>query len=114
MRISIKNRCLVIITMLAFIMTSILPGVVQANPVSREASDIYSLSSLSGERQVQGALTGTISGDFSDIKNHPAEATIRYLKSIGMVSGYPDGSFRPDNQVSQLEAIVLTVTAHVN
>jgi len=48
-RISIKNRCLVIITMLAFIMTSILPGVAQTNSTGREASDISALSSLSGE-----------------------------------------------------------------
>ena len=33
-----------------------------------------------------------------------------YLKSalsLGIVSGYPDGTFRPDNQVNRIEALVM-------
>lgn len=40
---------------------------------------------------------------FSDIQGHWAEELILMMYQEGMISGYPDGSFRPDNNVSRAE-----------
>ncbi|MGI6205083.1 MAG: S-layer homology domain-containing protein [Anaerovoracaceae bacterium] len=40
---------------------------------------------------------------FSDISGHWAKAYITKAVSLGIVSGYPDGTFRPDNSVSRAE-----------
>ncbi|MTV49602.1 S8 family serine peptidase [Heliobacillus mobilis] len=47
------------------------------------------------------------STQFSDIEHHWAEDTVRLFASRGLISGYPDSTFRPDGPVNQLEAIVL-------
>ncbi|MCT7949736.1 phosphodiester glycosidase family protein [Ancylothrix sp. C2] len=46
---------------------------------------------------------------FSDISNHPAAAFISALQSRGIVSGFPDGTFRPEQVMTraQFAAILL-------
>ncbi|WP_165608141.1 S8 family serine peptidase [Desulfoscipio geothermicus] len=44
---------------------------------------------------------------FSDIDGHWAETDIRHLVSRGMLSGYPDGTFRPDSAVTRVEFTVM-------
>ncbi len=39
----------------------------------------------------------------ADITGHWAETAIRSLVSTGAVSGYPDGTFRPDNSITRAE-----------
>ncbi|MDO5399064.1 MAG: S-layer homology domain-containing protein [bacterium] len=48
---------------------------------------------------------------FSDIKKHWAEETIVKWQDKGIVSGYPDGSFKPDNPVTRAELIKVLVKA---
>ncbi|MDD3363719.1 MAG: 5'-nucleotidase C-terminal domain-containing protein [Syntrophomonas sp.] len=110
MSIPIKHRSfMVTITLMVFIITSILPGAAQANPAGSKTNGVFASGSLLAEKQEQGGVTRTVSADFSDIKNHPDEATIQALRAIGLVSGLPDGSFRPDTPVSQMEAITLVM-----
>jgi uncharacterized lipoprotein YddW (UPF0748 family) len=40
---------------------------------------------------------------FSDIQNHWAAESIRQLQGRGFISGYPDGTFRPDASVTRAE-----------
>lgn len=40
---------------------------------------------------------------FTDIDNHWAEDVIKKWQSSGYISGYPDGSFKPDNPVTRAE-----------
>lgn len=47
---------------------------------------------------------------FSDINGHWAAAAIENLTAIGVFSGYPDGTFQPDDAVTQAEAISLIMT----
>lgn len=48
--------------------------------------------------------------DFNDIKNHWAKDTIEKWKDKGVISGYPDGTFKPDNPVTRAElAKILTL-----
>ena len=42
---------------------------------------------------------------FADTDNHWANEEIRFLKEKGVVSGYPDGSFRPDQNITRAEFI---------
>lgn len=40
---------------------------------------------------------------FTDIDGHWAEIDIRHLADRGLLKGYPDGTFRPDNPVARVE-----------
>ncbi len=44
---------------------------------------------------------------FRDISNHWAKSYIERVEKIGLVSGYEDGTFKPDNNVTVLEALVM-------
>ncbi len=45
---------------------------------------------------------------FTDVdNNHPYLPAIRYLKQNGVINGYPDGSFRPSQEVNRAEALKL-------
>lgn len=48
---------------------------------------------------------------FADTANHWAQACITELNRRGFVTGYPDGSFRPENPVTRAEATVLMLDA---
>ena len=41
--------------------------------------------------------------EFSDIKGHWAEKTIIKFRDKNIISGYPDGTFKPDNSVTRAE-----------
>ncbi|QZY55772.1 S-layer homology domain-containing protein [Crassaminicella profunda] len=45
--------------------------------------------------------------EFSDIQGHWAEETIKKHHKIGMLSGYPDGTFKPDQEMKRSELITL-------
>ena len=46
---------------------------------------------------------------FNDIANHWARQAILQVAERGIVSGYPDGNFRPDNPISRAEFIVMLI-----
>ncbi|XID91325.1 ubiquitin-like protein [Paenibacillaceae bacterium WGS1546] len=48
---------------------------------------------------------------FSDISGHWAENEIRRAAALGIVKGYPDGTFRPDRAISRAEFVVMLVNA---
>lgn len=52
-------------------------------------------------------MTSTeVKGVFSDVSvNHPNYKAIVDLKARGVIAGYPDGTFRPDNLVNRVEAL---------
>lgn len=49
--------------------------------------------------------------NLTDTAGHWAEASINRLLAMGAVSGYPDGSFKPDNPISRAEFIMVLVKA---
>lgn len=49
--------------------------------------------------------------DFSDIDNHWAKIHIQKLADYGIVNGYEDGTFRPDNTITRAEAAVMVSNA---
>lgn len=44
-------------------------------------------------------------GSFSDISGHWAQAAIRAAVQLGIVHGYPDGTFRPNRNITRAETI---------
>ena len=51
------------------------------------------------------------SASFSDIQNHWARPFIESLAGRGILNGYPDGRFRPDNSVTRAEFAAIVTTA---
>ena len=47
------------------------------------------------------------SGSFSDIFGHWAENEIERAAAFGWISGYPDGTFRPDARITRAEAMTM-------
>jgi len=46
------------------------------------------------------------SGDFSDVPaSNPNYTAIMYLKNLGIIQGYPDGSFKPNQTINRVEAL---------
>ncbi|MFH1546509.1 MAG: S-layer homology domain-containing protein [Patescibacteria group bacterium] len=49
---------------------------------------------------------------FPDVPaNHPNAAAIDFLTTEGVISGYPDGSFQPENSVNRAEALKILLLA---
>ena len=44
---------------------------------------------------------------FTDVKGNWAESEINKLASLGLISGYTDGSFKPDQEITRAEAATL-------
>ena len=44
---------------------------------------------------------------FSDVNEHEYELYVRYLSTLGLISGYGDGNFGPDNTLTRAEAATL-------
>lgn len=52
-------------------------------------------------------LASLTTASVTDISGHWARETIEKWTSSGLASGYPDGSFRPDNRISRAEFVTL-------
>ncbi len=44
---------------------------------------------------------------FSDTVGHLEEASIRRARSIGLVNGYPDGTFKPDQEITRAQFVIM-------
>lgn len=60
------------------------------------------------------APTTTATPRFSDLQDHWAQGCIENLADDQIVSGYPDGSFRPNNPVTRVEFAVMVRQAFEN
>lgn len=59
-----------------------------------------------------GSPPGTaVPPSFNDLQGHWALSTVTRLAGMGIVSGYPDGTFRPDDGITRLDAVVWLVKA---
>lgn len=57
----------------------------------------------------------TSKADFKDVPNtHWAEKFIAYAKQKGYISGYPDGNFRPEGEITYEEMISILARIHPN
>jgi hypothetical protein len=58
-----------------------------------------------------GSASATIENSFNDLTHHGAASEIEYLYSKGVIKGYQDGTFRPNNSVTRVQAITMTARA---
>ena len=75
----------------------------------------YKLAAISGLLAINLVITlifvvvpkvSAATGCFPDTNGHWAEEFICWLKDKGITSGYPDGTYRPENQVTRAEMAV--------
>lgn len=52
------------------------------------------------------------SGVFWDIENTHSQATIRKFAQIGIIDGFPDGSFGPDKEITRAEFLKIVLISH--
>ena len=71
------------------------------------------LYSLHGQiaSEVNAILKGTNAVQFPDITGHYAESHIKRLVDLGVIAGYEDGTFKPDNNVTRAEFATMTAKA---
>ncbi len=55
--------------------------------------------------------TFSFAAAFGDVNGHWAETYIDTIKPLGVINGYPDGTFRPDKDVTRIQFISITVNA---
>ncbi|WP_239617964.1 S-layer homology domain-containing protein, partial [Cohnella mopanensis] len=60
---------------------------------------------------VSNALTANKSAIFNDTKSHWATNNISLAAKLGIISGYPDGSFQPDAEITRAEFSAMIVKA---
>ncbi|WP_162848520.1 Ig-like domain-containing protein [Paenibacillus nanensis] len=52
-------------------------------------------------------VSHSIDGKFSDVEGRWSEDAIEALLRGGLISGYPDGTFKPGNKITRLEAVAM-------
>jgi len=62
-------------------------------------------------RSKPGSSWTAYTNQLLDVTGHWAEGWIEQLKAEGITSGYPDGTYRPENQVTRAEMAVFLVNA---
>ncbi|MFF2092205.1 S-layer homology domain-containing protein, partial [Paenibacillus sp. NPDC058174] len=85
-----------------------LGGVVEGNSITMETNQFAKFAVLPVLKKSDG---GTTSPQFIDIQGHWASAAIIQAASLGITSGYSDGSFRPNAPITRAEFAVLLVKA---
>jgi len=53
------------------------------------------------------ALANVTGGELRDIRGHWAQDDILRMYTKGLINGYPDGTFRPDQAISRIEMVIL-------
>jgi hypothetical protein len=83
--------------------------------VGNTASQAYTLTvnsvSVTPPAVTPPPVTKPAPVSFSDIATSWAKAYILHLAGAGVINGYPDGTFRPDNYVARVEFVKMLVLA---
>lgn len=51
---------------------------------------------------------------FTDLESHWSEPAVAYLNSLGIINGYPDGTFKPNNYITRGDMAVISERAISN
>ena len=78
------------------------------DPIRR--SEVAAMTARALFAESTATLLKPIQGQFSDVPvNHWANGYINYAASLNFVNGYPDGTFRPDSNITYAEIIKIMV-----
>lgn len=87
-------------------------GIVQGNRISAEVDHFAKYAVFATARQAQADDDDSSPQSvIRDTVGHWAEDVIRQAVSAGVVSGYPDGTFKPDTDVTRAEFAVMLMNA---
>lgn len=84
-----------------------LGGIVSGNTISVQVDYLTKFAVIVQEKAQEQAPETAL----TDISGHWAGKNITELAALGVVSGYPDGTFRPDNRITRSEFTVILVKA---
>ncbi len=87
-----------------------LGGTVTGNTITVNVKHFTKFAVFAVKKPTTTVVT-PVPGALNDIAGHWAEANIRNLVELGAVSGYPDGSFKPDNTITRAEFATIMVKA---
>lgn len=79
--------------------------------VKSDSSGSGNNSGSSGGGIIYQPVTPPASRNLTDIAGHWAVSSINQLVAAGAISGYPDGSFKPDNTITRAEFATVLVKA---
>ncbi|MEN6325443.1 MAG: S-layer homology domain-containing protein [Syntrophomonas sp.] len=83
-------------------------GTVNGNTVTVEI-DHFTKFAVMAKEELTEEKQETV--NLADIEGHWAEQSIKQLVASGVVAGYPDGTFKPDQTMSRAEFVTLLVKA---
>lgn len=102
----LKKNSLVFFTVF-FLCLAVLMGLMYYMPKFRQL--FFDVPNLRPSAEENGQISGNV---FADVEgNHPHALAITYLKSKGVIKGYDDGSFKPDELITRGEVMKLVVGA---
>jgi endo-1,4-beta-xylanase len=82
------------------------------NPAVASLSNQESTSAVNPAKAVeQPAVNLPATGKYTDIYGHWAAQNILHLINTGIISGYPDGTIKPDHKITRAEMITLLIKA---
>ncbi|MGI5922218.1 MAG: S-layer homology domain-containing protein [Syntrophomonadaceae bacterium] len=79
--------------------------------VSGEVSHFTKFAVIASEKETATIPPTPPVINLNDISGHWAEASIKLLVNAGAVAGYPDNSFKPDNNITRAEFATILVKA---
>ena len=85
-----------------------LGGTISGNSISVKVSHFTKFAVMA---ELEAVPVITDKYKLIDITGHWAENNIKELVAIGVISGYPDGSFKPDNNITRAEFASILVKA---
>lgn len=90
----------------------IIGGSVDGDRITAETDSVNKIAVMVIKKKLEKVLlekpeVKAPASGFNDIAGHWAEELILKLASSGVVSGYPDGSFRPDGHISRAEFVTV-------
>lgn len=103
----LKQRKPLIFMTVFLVSLAVLMGFMYYVPKFRQL--FFNSENLRPAAEVNGEIAGNV---FADVEGtHPRAMAITYLKSKGVIRGYEDGTFKPDDLITRGEAIKLVVGA---
>lgn len=82
-------------------------GKIDGNRISVEVNYFTKFAVFAATKEGSASGTGKPVPSFSDISGYWAESAIKQAVSMGIVSGYPDGTFKPKATVTRAEFAVM-------
>ncbi|MDP2871825.1 MAG: S-layer homology domain-containing protein, partial [Bacillota bacterium] len=57
------------------------------------------------------STAGIASAALSDVAGTRYEESVEYLRNLGVLAGYPDGTFKPEATITRAEAVKIIIVA---